>query len=260
MKAVQCELDLITALLLLAEMGLDPVPYAVRRSSARADFLRELVMLRPEPYRSTPNTSEALSAIADGLGYKSRKARNQVKLVLAEAALQVRDVRVAYRTCFDLMQDRYTGAAPLCEKVADTLGNQKANQELLANCLWSTEASGLDRVLSKWRRSFYTLPLPPLLPANGPAPALGVNTALTAGAGAEAGASLSPAALHRCWSSSRKSGGDGGGDGGGKSEIEAIISSIFGGGSDEGGKGEEGCISPELNLRAESGRWGEVTC
>uniref|UniRef100_A0A3Q3DDB3 NBAS subunit of NRZ tethering complex n=1 Tax=Hippocampus comes TaxID=109280 RepID=A0A3Q3DDB3_HIPCM len=130
--AVQEELDLIDALSLLHDFGVNILPLQVRLRSDRLSLVNECVTHCATAYKQSTTLLSVASLLRVAGTLATRKG--QVLTLLAEQALQCLDFKASYIHCQDLMAAGYSPAWDVCSLLGQCEGftDLEARQQLLA--------------------------------------------------------------------------------------------------------------------------------
>ena len=147
----QQELDFIEGLQQLSELQVSIIPYQLRTSASRLSFIPRLLQQYPAAYRDDDRVMD----IARLFGCSSDEAQAEGRLLLLHAAMQARDVEVAYQMCLTLLENRrYKAAVGSALQVARMEGvkeERSMKRRLISNAVWACDVDQLDAVLAEWR-------------------------------------------------------------------------------------------------------------
>nr|XP_061806612.1 NBAS subunit of NRZ tethering complex-like [Nerophis lumbriciformis] len=131
--AVQEELDLIDALGLLEDFGVNILPLQVRLRSERLSLVEEGVASCSSAYKQS-TTMLSLASLLRVAGDDEATRKGQVLTLLAEQALQCLDFKASYIHCQDLMAAGYSPAWDVCSLLGQCEGfdDWEGRRQLLA--------------------------------------------------------------------------------------------------------------------------------
>ncbi|XP_077593113.1 NBAS subunit of NRZ tethering complex isoform X2 [Stigmatopora nigra] len=131
--AVREELDLIDAVALLGDFGVNILPLQVRLRWERLSLVEEVVSCCPSAYKRA-TTLLSLAALLRVAGDDEGARKGQVLTLLAQQALHAPDFKASYVHCQDLMAAGYAPAWDVCSRLGrcEELADWEGRRQLLA--------------------------------------------------------------------------------------------------------------------------------
>ncbi|XP_071954493.1 NBAS subunit of NRZ tethering complex-like isoform X2 [Antedon mediterranea] len=148
---IQQELDLVAALALLDDFKVPILPLQVRLCENYLDLVAEALRSSPNAYKDLRKLTK-LAKYLRVCGTNEMARKGQVFSLIAKTSMKVKDYKLAYQVCSELVADNYSDIWPVCRQLGEASDFKEldARSDLLAFAVTHCDPDNLlDILLSK---------------------------------------------------------------------------------------------------------------